>query len=93
MRIEVTVGRVVLDGFALGAAERGRFEAALAAELGALLAAAPPRGAARMLASVLAPPLAAGADAAPEGLGRAVARSVHAALGGKSARSSTGNDA
>jgi hypothetical protein len=83
MEVRVHIERLIVDGPALGRAERERLAQALSAELGRLITAdgLPPG-----LAGGLAVPAAmggpvAGSTAEPDAYGRALAGAVYAGLG------------
>ncbi|WP_406208290.1 hypothetical protein OH807_36540 [Kitasatospora sp. NBC_01560] len=77
MRIELRIGRLVLDGVAPGAAPALR--EALERELAALLTADPPsRDGDHRVRHAVTPAVAADPD--PAAFGRAVARAVHRSL-------------
>ncbi|MCQ8771575.1 hypothetical protein [Streptomyces telluris] len=84
MKVELSIGRLVLEG--VPGHRAAVLSRALEAELGALLAAAPPGGKGALvdltdvhLRRVATAPVRATAD--PVALGRRVARAVHGALG------------
>jgi hypothetical protein len=85
MRIAVHIERLVLDGLPVTAAEGPRVRAAVEGELARMLAAG---GLNRELATggavprVAAPQISLGPRDRPDAIGRAVARSVHAGIGG-----------
>jgi hypothetical protein len=83
MRIRLHIERLVLDG--LPATDRARLRAAVESELARLLAAGGlGRGLAAggAMARLSAPPIRLERSGRPDALGRAVARSVHARIGG-----------
>ena len=85
MKIEVHIERLVLDGLPVTAAEGPRVRAAVEGELARMLAAG---SVSRELISggavprVDAPGMSIGPRERPDAIGRAVARSVHAGIGG-----------
>jgi len=81
MSVRLRIDRIVLDGYAFGPRERALFEASVSAELARLLTddGAGERGSIAVPAPV-APPAAIPAGAAPDVVGVAVARSVHAGI-------------
>ncbi len=84
MKIEVHIERLVLEGLPVTAAEGPRVRAALAAELGRMLAAgglAPQLRGGGAVPRVAAPHVNLGARERPDTIGRHIARSVHAAIG------------
>ncbi|MFD8293955.1 hypothetical protein ACFXAO_09245 [Streptomyces lavendulae] len=80
MRVEVRIGRLVVEWAGTGSGEA--FAAALREELAALCAAGGTAGAwvPREVRSLVAAPAPAGGTGGARDAGRAVARSVHAAL-------------
>ncbi|MFD8024443.1 hypothetical protein ACFV6G_29000 [Streptomyces lavendulae] len=89
MRVEVLIGRLVVEWAGTGSGEA--FAAALREELAALCAAGGTAGAwvPREVRSLVAAPAPAGGTGGARDAGRAVARSVHAALA-PGARTDTG---
>lgn len=89
MRIEVHIERLVLDGLPVSTADGPRVRAAVESELARLLAQG---SVSRELISggavprVDAPRISIGPHELPDAIGRAVARSVHAGIGGTAIR-------
>ncbi|MGK5729761.1 hypothetical protein [Streptomyces sp. URMC 124] len=78
MKVELSIGRLVLDG--VPGHRAAALRRALETELGALLTAAPPRGQGDLhLRRAATAPVRATAD--PAALGRRIAHAVHGALG------------
>jgi hypothetical protein len=85
MKIEVHIERLVLDGLPVTTAEGPSVRAAVESELARMLAAGGLNrelGAGRALARISAPQISVGPRERPDAIGRAVARSVHAGIGG-----------
>jgi hypothetical protein len=85
MKIEVHIERLVLDGLPVTSAEGPRLRAAVEGELARMLAAGGLNrelSAGRALARISAPQISVGPRERPDAIGRAVARSVHAGIGG-----------
>jgi hypothetical protein len=85
MRIVLDIGRLVLDGVPVTAAEADRVRRAVEGELSRLLGAGPlpPRfSAGGAVPSLVAPPLERPAGRPPEAFGTDIAHAVHAALVG-----------
>ena len=93
MSVRIHIERLVLDGFGLNGASGSRVQAAVQSELARLLAG---QGLSETLRAPAAmPSLRAGAfspapGASPAQLGREIARSVHAGIGGGAVKSSGG---
>jgi hypothetical protein len=83
MRIDLHIERLVLDGLAVTAADAQRVRTAMEDEVTRLLAEAlnPAFATGGAVPRIAAPQISLGPRERPDGIGRAVARSVHRGIG------------